>query len=89
MNPSSLTSAQLIALAQSHIRRYDNLIAAANSGHPGIRVDECVEYLRIWTDTLSSAQEGRVFDSMSGLSKWEVRDAIESGEYDEMLGVTS
>jgi hypothetical protein len=76
---SQLSTAQLKALAESHIRLYGNM---ANRGGPGIRVGECVHYLSIWE---SIARKGFVWSDLAPEERNEVEDACFCGDYDKLL----
>lgn len=78
----SLTPLQLTALAQLHITRFETLIAQARDGRRGVRIKECENLIAVWRQVLANPR----WDDLSLDARNEIIDAIESGDYDELLG---
>lgn len=70
-----LSEGDILKLADQHIRMFQRRIAIGESkhGNPGVRVDECKMYLRIWegirenpdVDTMSEEGVGELCDAIS------------------------
>lgn len=75
---------KLVELADKHIARFVRLIEAGKAGHRAVRVDECEGYRDLWTDTKRRLLAG---EELSPPQLGEIQDAIECGDYDELLGL--
>lgn len=89
MKPEDLTPRQLSALADAHVRRFKNLIESARSGMRGVRVGECEHYVEVWTAVQRAAISAMVRRvdraDLPDDGRDEVQDAIDCGDYDELL----
>jgi hypothetical protein len=74
-----LAPEKILDLAAAHIVHYRSLI---RSGSPNVRLDECGAYLRIWQQVID---EKGVWANLNQYARREIRDAIDSGEYDDLL----
>lgn len=76
---------KLVELADKHIAHFGRLVVLAEeAGHPGIRPSECRVYRDLWADTKRRLLAG---EELSPPQLGEIRDAIECGDYDELLGL--
>ncbi len=76
---------KLVELADAHIARFGRLVVLAEEeNHPGIRTSECRVYLNLWTDAKRRLLTGQELDPSQ---RDEIQDAIECGDYDELLGL--
>lgn len=76
---------KLVELADKHIARFERLIVLAEeAGHPGIRPSECAVYRDLWADAKRRLLAG---EELSPPQLGEIQDAIECGDYDELLGL--
>jgi len=78
--PQYLTPEQLRKLAKAHIRQYENRLA---SDSKYVNRDECAAYLALWKDVEANADKALVGFSKETLM--EIQDAIDSGDYDDLL----
>lgn len=76
-----LTSDQVIKLADSHIRWFNNIL---NGAFEHANEAECLRYLEIWQEVKAAAEAGQL-DRISEDGRGEIEDAILSGEYDDIL----
>ncbi len=104
MTPEQVPPIKLLALARAHVAHFRRLIEWGKRGERSVRVDECEEYLRIW-----SVLESRLNDAIAerpnqtvepmtlesvgfkygARERGEVHDAILCGEFDTLLGIDS
>lgn len=78
----NITDAQILKLAEDHVSRYNRMLSSwIDNRNACIRPDECLSYLGIWMNIQNKG--GR---ELTALELNEVRDAIESGDYDGLLG---
>lgn len=77
---------KLVELADKHIAHFGRLIEAGKAGHRGVRVDECEGYRDLWTETRRRLLAD---EELSPPQLGEIQDAIECGDYDELLGLVS
>ena len=86
MKPDQLSTAQLKALAIAHVRRFEHRV---KKGGRAVDHEECERYLTIWRGILSKANHSPQWRLLlSKGEKQEIQDAIESGDYEELLRVT-
>jgi hypothetical protein len=79
----TITPRQILALADAHIRHYQGM-QSVNATRTGIRLGEVNAYLGIWT----SVREKRGLE-LSYVEKSEIVDAIDCGDYDELLAANA
>jgi hypothetical protein len=72
-----LTSGQVLALADYHIRHFTRM-----EGRPGVREDERCHYLRLWR-----AIHAKGGQDLAPFEQTEVTEAVMSGDFDESLGL--
>lgn len=86
MGFANLTWRQARALAEAHIERFEGRLASHAAGRRGVRVDECERYSAIWLGIRALATPER-WDSASLAAdeQGEIQDAINSGDYYELL----
>lgn len=72
-----LTAEKLLKLADKHIQLYERRLA---SGSPVVNAAKCHAYLIIW----KSIKEKKGVD-LSELERQEIVEALDSGEYDDLL----
>ncbi len=83
---SSINDAQIEALAIAHVRRFRNMLSRAQQGVRGIREDECRKYLTCWRSIFGKVKEFKdPKRKFIRREEFEIRDAIESGDYDDLL----
>lgn len=85
----TMTIAQATTIAVAHIQRYSNMI---RSGGRGVRIDECRTYLAIWQDTLDTLRQSDDPNWKTRLKErelGELHNAIDCGDYDDLLWVQS
>lgn len=70
---SKVNSETIEKLSLKHIGRYGGLIRAGLNGNPNIRVDECREYVKIWS-------------SIKRKGKWQLLDKVERAELLDAIG---
>lgn len=76
-----VTTKQILALADAHIKHFTLLILRHNDGTmKGVRVDECKKYIEVW-----SAIRNKGGDNLTKEERNEVFDAVSSGDYDKLL----
>jgi hypothetical protein len=86
MKPSEIDRGTMSALADAHVKRFENLIESAKAGSKNIRVEECEMYVRIWRGIQTKARSADFdFNLLAKEEQAEVRDAVTSGSYDELL----
>jgi hypothetical protein len=79
---------KLIELADKHIALYAGRVEQQRVGRPGwknINVEETAAYLGLWTDAKQRMLAG---EELTPPQLGEIQDAIESGDYDELLGMS-
>ncbi len=84
----TLNERQVRALADAHVHMYERRIHQAKSGFAGIRVDECERLLALWKSVQGKLAEGNWRLRLTAPEINEIRDALISGDYDDMLDVT-
>jgi hypothetical protein len=77
---NKLTIEQVIKLADWHIAHYDEMI---QRGGPDVRIHEARMYREIWLAAKIAVESGKPIPAPA-LS--EIDEAIESGEFDVLLG---
>lgn len=84
----SLNERQVKALAEGHIRMYENRIRRANQGFGGIRVGECTQLLDLWRSVYRklALRDWRL--SLTRFEVAEIKDALASGDFDKVLDDT-
>lgn len=98
MNARDVPADKLLALANAHVKRFGIMVHNAREGARGIRLDECEHYLYIWSDlqqkvnnAIVSREEGVLIESvrvdLDEEEENEVQDAIDCGDYDQLLGL--
>ncbi len=80
LDPKKLTPAQLNTLADKHIERFTDMI---NSRNRHVNVQECRAYLVIWHSIKLKLAAGHT--DLSPEERREIREAVESGDYDDLL----
>jgi hypothetical protein len=87
MKISDIPNEKMLELAGSHVSHFQNLIRRGQ----GIRIDECEMYLDIWRSVElkvnRALRDGRALDNLSVEESGEIQDAINCGDYDELLGI--
>lgn len=81
----TLNERQMRALADAHIRMYENRVRKAKQGFKGIRLDECERFLGIWKSIGSKLGQGNWRLRLTRPEVNEIRDALASGDYDVTL----
>jgi hypothetical protein len=76
---TTLTKEKVLKLAESHIKMYERRIAHPS---PPVNVEQCQYYLRIWQSIKEKGGENLI-----PVERGEILDAIDSGEYDRLLGI--
>jgi hypothetical protein len=74
-----LAPEKILDLACVHIAHYRSLIS---NGAANVRLDECCAYLRIWQQVMDKKGIWTMLDKEA---RSEIRAAIDSGEYDDLL----
>ncbi len=75
---------KLVELADKHIAHFGRLIDDSEAGRHGIGPSECRVYRDLWADTKRRLLAG---EELSPPQLGEIWDAIECGDYDELLGL--
>lgn len=83
-----LTNDKVLSLAIWHQRHFMKLLAEPAYTPLGrsVREAECKDYLRIWTIAKDEAIAGTPLNLMSEEVQSEVFDAVQSGDFDDLLG---
>lgn len=79
---TTLTEDQLRKLTEAHIGHFRALIRRGYDGDKSVRMGECLRYVILWRSIQTKAYKG-LTDREIG----EIRDALTSGDYDELLGI--
>lgn len=88
MKPEQLTREQIAKLADAHVEHYRSMIDRGKAGDPSIRVVECVALREVWSGVRELAASVDFHPAqLNAAMRWEIADAVESGDYDEMLGI--
>ncbi len=100
MKPYEIPPMKLLELARAHVRRFTNRIERHKQGARGIRIDECEHYKFLWAaleDKINNAIVSRkhgteptkenVDYKLDDAEYQEIWEAIDSGDYDELLGI--
>lgn len=82
-----LSYAQIYALAEAHVKRFEGMLAATGREARYINHSECLNYLRIWRSVLSKVEPGNHRGSLTQEESAEIRTACFSGEYDDLLQI--
>jgi hypothetical protein len=82
----SLTDKQVRVLAEKHIERFEKMIA---SGSRAVNVSECQRYLEIWRGVQTKVLRWAWRDQFTAEEKGEIEDALDSGEWDDVLIATT
>ncbi len=80
-----LNDRQVKALADSHTGLYESRLRHANDGTQGVRVEECQRLLAIWRRIAIKVQQGNWRLRLETSEINEIKDALASGDYDDML----
>lgn len=84
MSPNDLSAAQLLALAERHVRRFKRLLDPGFSAPESVRRDECEAYLALWTGLRDRLLSGH-FVAFTPAIEAEIFDAINSGDDDDLF----
>jgi hypothetical protein len=82
---SSLYRRQLLALAAAHIRHFTRQLTAGNRGDDTVRLDETGDYLETWRRAHRDLEAGKGFAELQPEARTEIQDAIDCGDYDDLL----
>lgn len=72
------------SLADSHIKQFGLRLAAGERGDPRVNPEECQKYLSLWESI--QAKEGK---NLNAEEHAEVMEALDSGEFDYLVGAQS
>jgi hypothetical protein len=75
-----ISKESIVKIAESHVRRFSNMLHVAAQGNTNIRVSECEGYKRTWERVVESNGE-----NLTKAAKGELLDALFSGSYNDML----
>lgn len=76
---------KLVELAHKHLVHFARLIDAGKAGNTSVRVEECEVYAELWADAARRLLAG---EELTPPQLGEIQDAIECGDYDELLGLS-
>lgn len=82
--PQDVSKEKLVELADAHIRLYMSRVDAGRRGARGINLPECEAYLSLWRGTRATLLAD---EELSARQLDEIQDAIDCGDYDELLGL--
>lgn len=80
--PEELSTETQKKICAAHVRHFTRMVEAADAGAPGIRRNEAVIYLATWQAGAAALEAG---EPVPADCADEIRDAIDSGDYDAML----
>lgn len=76
----TINAKQIVAIADLHVEKFRRMLDAASRGSPAIRADECRHYLNVWSSIVRKHGQ-----NLTPTEASEVRDAIDSEEFDDVL----
>lgn len=77
-----LAASAICTIGALHVQRYERQRLEALSGARGIRMDEVIDLLAVWSRALKAIDEGR---PLTARAIEEIEDALDSGEFDDHL----
>lgn len=87
MKPEELSTEQVKALAVAHVRRFEFKIAGSNRH---VNHAECERHLAVWKAVLVKAKRSPQWRLLlSDEEKREIQEAVESGDFEELLRATA
>jgi hypothetical protein len=85
---NDLTPEHYRALANAHVKRFEQMLAAYATGRATfIRPDECEMYLHLWRSVRAKAEHG--VPNLTTDERIEVLDALADGSYDDLLATVA
>lgn len=89
MKAEDLSARTILTLASMHVKRFETLIHNAKEGARGINQGDCEHYLVIWQALQRRALKALISQAghvcMTEDERDELQDAIDSGDYDDVI----